>query len=96
MRRLVPILLLGLLAARDASGKELASRIERLPLEPAVVVTEEAAGATALERYRGRTPGGLPADKPLVLLVKGRELSSADTITVTKAERKGRAITVEF
>jgi hypothetical protein len=76
---------------------KLKAHVERLPLEPSVVIVPRTAGATALERYRApRAPGPYPAHQPLVMLIRVAPAGSADTVTVTRSEREARTIIVNY
>lgn len=66
--------------------KPLVATVERVPVEPAVVVVEADAGATTYARYRAaveRKPGALPSRKPLTLIVRLEPFNSPDLVDVT-------------
>lgn len=64
---------------------------------PALGVAELASGESTPERYRRLlSPNRIPARVPLVLLWRGEQLSSPDTIAVTSANTNAQRIDVQI
>lgn len=64
---------------------------------PAIGVAEQASGASIQDRYRHQLPPDqIPAHTPLVLLWRGEQLSSPDTIAVTGTNQSGQRIDLQI
>jgi hypothetical protein len=67
---------------------------DQAPAGPPAVVVATGAGATPVERYRGRAGDVVPAGVALSLIVRVETLDSPDEVEVPSAERAGAAIDV--
>ena len=84
-----------LLVSSTSFAETLTSSVERLDPEPAVVLRERSAGVTAYDRYHAHHEDKtFPAKSLLVLLIRGEQRNSPDTVTVTRAERDGKKIQI--
>jgi hypothetical protein len=91
------LLLMMVSSVTAAQAGPLVARVERMEVEPTLVVAPVAAGKTAEERYRAwpgrvRVRAGVPA----VLLIRLPVANSPDVVKVIAAERHGQRIRVKL